>query len=129
MSDDELQQVIGKVRRLKALRRAKERVRQLERELCGAPAKPEESPWVPEFLRRQVSSGPAPLNSAEGQRLADNDANHPTRAVSQLRSARRSRIPFGRRSAGDLAEWRSASRGPLAEPWRARAGSFKPRPS
>ena len=27
-------------------------------------------------------------------------------------------IPFGRRSARDLAEWTSASRGPLAEPWR-----------
>jgi hypothetical protein len=27
-----------------------------------------------------------------------------------------SRVPFGRRSARDLAEWTSASRGPLAEP-------------
>lgn len=27
-------------------------------------------------------------------------------------------ISFGRRSARDLAEWTSASRGPLAEPWR-----------
>ena len=89
MSDDELQQVIGKARRLKELRRAKERVSQLERELCGAPAKPEELPWVPEFLRRQVSSGPARLTSADGQRLADNETNHPTRALSRLRSARR----------------------------------------
>jgi hypothetical protein len=88
MSDDELQQVIGKARRLKELRRAKERVRQLERELCGAPVKPEGSPWVPEFLRRPVSSGPARLTSADGQRLPDNEPNHPTRALSQLRFAR-----------------------------------------
>jgi hypothetical protein len=55
MSDDELQRVIGKARRLKELRRAKERVRQLERELRGEPSKPQESIWVPEFLRAQVS--------------------------------------------------------------------------
>jgi len=89
MSDDELQQVIGKARRLKELRRAKERVSQLERELCGAPAKPEESPWVPEFLRRQVSSGPAHLTSAHGQTPADDETNHPTHALSQRRSGRR----------------------------------------
>jgi superfamily I DNA/RNA helicase len=89
MSDDELEQVIRKRRMLKELRRARERVRQLERKLRGAPAKPEESPWVPEFLRRQVSSGPPHLTSAHGQTPADDETNHPTRAVSQLRSARR----------------------------------------
>ena len=78
MSDNEVEQIIGKARRLKELRRAKERVRQLERELRGEPPRPEESTWVPEFLKYQ--------------------------------------IPFGRRSARDLAEWTSASRGPLAEP-------------
>jgi hypothetical protein len=86
MSDDELRQVIGKARMFKELRRAKERVRQLERELRGEPARPEESTWVPEFLRK-TSVGQAS-----------------------------SRVPFGRRSARDLAEWTSASRGPLAEP-------------
>jgi hypothetical protein len=65
MSDDELQRVIGKARRLKELRRAKERVRQLERELRGEPAKPQESTWVPEFLRVRVSSGPAQVSSAD----------------------------------------------------------------
>jgi hypothetical protein len=65
VSDDELQRVIGKARRLKELRRAKERVRQLERELRGEPAKPEESTWVPEFLRVQVSSGPAQVTRAD----------------------------------------------------------------
>jgi len=65
MSDDELQQVIGKARRFKELRRARERVRQLERELRGEPARPEESPWIPEFLRVQASSGPAHVSSAD----------------------------------------------------------------
>jgi hypothetical protein len=104
MSDDELQRVIGKARRLKELRRAKERVRQLERELRGEPARPEESPWVPEFLRVLISP-------------ASTEANDRTRELSQPRSARRvPEPPFGRRSVRDLAEWTSASRGPLAEP-------------
>jgi hypothetical protein len=65
MSDEELQRVIGKAQRLKELRRAKERVRQLERELRGEPAKPEESTWIPEFLRVHESRRPAQVTSAE----------------------------------------------------------------
>jgi hypothetical protein len=64
MSDAELEQIIGKVRKLKALHRARERVKQLERELRGEPAKPEESSYVPEFLRMRVSRGIAPLPAA-----------------------------------------------------------------
>jgi hypothetical protein len=64
MSDAELEQIIGKGRKLKALHRARERVRQLERELRGEPAKPEESGHVPEFLRRQVTRRIAPLPAA-----------------------------------------------------------------
>jgi hypothetical protein len=64
MSDAELEQIIGKVRKLKALHRARERVRQLERELRGEPAKPEESSYVPEFLRMRVTRGIAPLPAA-----------------------------------------------------------------
>jgi len=55
MSDNQLEQIIGKARRLKELRRAKERIRQLERELRGEPPRPEEPTWVPEFLRTQVA--------------------------------------------------------------------------
>ncbi|HWS61694.1 MAG TPA: hypothetical protein VN325_02980 [Steroidobacteraceae bacterium] len=55
MSDNQLEQIIGKARRLKELRRAKERIRQLERELRGEPPRPEEPTWVPEFLRTQVT--------------------------------------------------------------------------
>ena len=65
MSDNELEQIIGKARRLKELRRAKERVRQLERALRGEPPRPEEPAWVPEFLRTQVRSGLANLTSAD----------------------------------------------------------------
>jgi hypothetical protein len=65
MSDNELEQIIGKARRLKELRRAKERVRQLERELRGEPPRPEQPSWVPEFLRTPVSRGLAPLTGAD----------------------------------------------------------------
>ena len=44
MSDAELEQIIGKVRKLKALHRARENVKQLERELRGEPAKPGAAP-------------------------------------------------------------------------------------
>ena len=53
MSEEQLQQIVGKASKLNELRRAKDRVRQLERELRGEPAKPEEPHYVPEFLRTQ----------------------------------------------------------------------------
>jgi hypothetical protein len=61
MNDATLETIIGKAQRLKELRRAKERVRQLERKLRGDPARPEESTYIPEFLRLQASSDPATL--------------------------------------------------------------------
>jgi hypothetical protein len=57
MSDDELEQIIGKARKFRALARAKARVERLERELRGEPAKPEDSTYVPEFLRARVGRG------------------------------------------------------------------------
>jgi hypothetical protein len=59
MSDDQLNQIVGKRQRLNELRRAKERVKQLERELRGEPRKMEEPVYVPEFLRPQVGRGRA----------------------------------------------------------------------
>lgn len=50
MSDGEVQKIIDKLQKLRALSQARERVRQLERELYGAAAKPREPPPVPEFL-------------------------------------------------------------------------------
>ena len=50
MSDSELRKILNKLSKLRALRQARERVRQLERELCGESAKPEEPPQILEFL-------------------------------------------------------------------------------
>jgi len=52
MVDREVEKIVDKLHKLRALRRARERVRQLERELNGAPAKPESAPHLPEFLRQ-----------------------------------------------------------------------------
>lgn len=53
MVDQELEKIVNKLQKLKALRHARERVRQLERELNGTPAKAESPPYLPEFLRQQ----------------------------------------------------------------------------
>jgi len=50
MSDSEVRKVIDKLSKLRALSRARERVRQLERELYGEQSKREEPAAVPEFL-------------------------------------------------------------------------------
>jgi len=53
MSDSEVHKVIDKLRKLRALSHARERVRRLERELYGAPAKPEDTAAVPQFLSQR----------------------------------------------------------------------------
>ena len=67
MSDYELEQLINKKRMLRELRRARERVKQLERQLRGEPARPEEPPYVPEFLRLPA---PGPFRPAVRARLS-----------------------------------------------------------
>jgi hypothetical protein len=52
MVDHEVEKIIAKVQKLRALRHARERVRQLERELNGELAKPESPRPLPEFLRQ-----------------------------------------------------------------------------
>ena len=54
MIDSGLQTIVAKLQKLRALRRARERVRQLERELSGEPARAVEPPHVPEFLRQRA---------------------------------------------------------------------------
>ena len=54
MIDGEVGKITDKLHKLNALRWARERVRQLERELNGEPSRPEEPPHVPEFLRRHA---------------------------------------------------------------------------
>ena len=51
MSDDGLKLIVLKNRRLKELHRAQQRVRQIEKELRGEGALPEELLRVPAFLR------------------------------------------------------------------------------
>lgn len=56
MSDSEMRKIIDKLQKLSALSLARERVRQLERELQGQAVKRYDPPQVPEFL-----SGRGPL--------------------------------------------------------------------
>jgi hypothetical protein len=51
MLDTGMGKVIDKLQKLRELRRARDRVRELERELRGEPARPVEGPSLPEFLR------------------------------------------------------------------------------
>ncbi|MBV8320513.1 MAG: hypothetical protein JO049_07535 [Hyphomicrobiales bacterium] len=55
MSDCDVSKVIDKLRKLRALRQARERVRQLESELYGAPSRPQDLPRTPEFLSEACS--------------------------------------------------------------------------
>ena len=54
MVDHVVQKIVDKQQKLRALRHARERVRQLERELSGEPAKREQPPHLPEFLRQNI---------------------------------------------------------------------------
>jgi hypothetical protein len=55
MVDREVQKIVDKLQKLRALRHARERVRQLERELHGAAQKSEGAPHLPEILRQHSS--------------------------------------------------------------------------
>jgi hypothetical protein len=52
MVDPEVEKIVDKLQKLRALRHARERVRQLERALNGEAVKPESVPRVPEFLKQ-----------------------------------------------------------------------------
>jgi hypothetical protein len=53
MVDSKVEQIIDKLQKLRALRFARARVRQLERELRVERAGAEEPPSIPEFLRQR----------------------------------------------------------------------------
>jgi hypothetical protein len=57
MVDHDVQKIVDKMRKLRALRKAREHVRQLERELHGQPARPEAPAHLPEFLRQHGPLG------------------------------------------------------------------------
>jgi hypothetical protein len=52
MSDSDIRKIIDKLQKLSALSHARERVRQLERELHGQAAKHYDPPQVPAFLSK-----------------------------------------------------------------------------
>ena len=52
MLDNDMEKIVDKLQKLRALRHARERVRQLERELNGEPPKPAGPLHLPEFLRQ-----------------------------------------------------------------------------
>jgi len=54
MVDSGMEKIIDKLQKLGVLRRARARVRQLERELSGEPVRPVETPCIPEFLRQHT---------------------------------------------------------------------------
>jgi hypothetical protein len=55
MTGSEVKKIVDKLHKLRALRRARERVRQLDGELNGVPARPEDPPRIPEFLQLRGS--------------------------------------------------------------------------
>jgi hypothetical protein len=55
MSRNELEQIVGKMQKLKALQRARDRVIRLERELRGEAVGRETPDDVPEFLRPRTA--------------------------------------------------------------------------
>ena len=66
MSDSEVRKIIDKLRKLRALSRARERVRQLERELYGDSAKPEDPRAVPNARASCAALASAGSTSAAG---------------------------------------------------------------
>ena len=104
MSDYELEPIIRKRHQFRKLALARERVKQLERELCEGPVKPEDPPFVPQFLRVQVGNGPTksfdsavPLVRAEAAALVARAMNswRPPRPTHGLPAPRRLRLIEG----------------------------------
>jgi cob(I)alamin adenosyltransferase len=56
MGDTEVAKIVDKLQKIRALKRAREAVRQLERELYGAVSKPAAAVEVPRFLNPLHSS-------------------------------------------------------------------------
>jgi hypothetical protein len=71
MMDRETEKIVDKLQKLKALQRARARVRQLERELSGEPKRPAESSYIPQFLRQRL---PARLSGGIDARLTAEQA-------------------------------------------------------
>jgi hypothetical protein len=81
MSDYQLEPIIRKRHQFRKLALARERVKQLERELRGVPVKPEDPPFVPQFLRVPVGNGPVQSFDSAVPLLRDETAALVTKAM------------------------------------------------
>jgi hypothetical protein len=81
MSDYELEPIIRKRHQFRNLALARKRVKQLERELRGEPVRPEDPPFVPQFLRVQVGNGPAKSFDSAVPLIRDETAALVTKAM------------------------------------------------
>jgi len=98
MNDYELEQIIRKRHQFRKLLLARERVKQLERELRGDPVRPEEAPSVPQFLRARVANGLLHSPDASVSRPGDETAALVTRAMNSWGPRRRTHgLPAPRR--------------------------------
>lgn len=99
MNDYELEQIIRKKRQFRKLLLARERVKQLERELRGEPIRPEEAPTnVPQFLRALGANGLVDSPDSAVSRLGDETAALVTRAMNSWGPHRRTHgLPAPRR--------------------------------
>jgi hypothetical protein len=92
MSDCELNLIIRKRHQLRKLLLARQRVTQLERELRGEFVKPEDPPFVPQFLRVPVANVPATSSDSAVPLLRDETTALVTKAINS----------WGRRSSHGL---------------------------
>jgi hypothetical protein len=98
MSDYELEPIIHKRHQFKTLLLARERVKQLERELRGDPVKPEDPPYVPQFLRVRLENGLGHSPDSAVRLLGDETAALVTKAMNSWGPhRRRQELPAPRR--------------------------------
>jgi hypothetical protein len=98
MSDYELEPIIYKRHQFKKLLLARERVKQLERELRGDPVKPQDPPYVPQFLRVRVENGLGHSPDSALPLLGDETAALVTKAMNSWGAHRRTHgLPAPRR--------------------------------
>lgn len=74
MNDEPLDRIVNKARILRELHRARSRVRQLERRLCGAAVEVQQEPELPAFLEDAHSAKPRSPATATGLSLASSDS-------------------------------------------------------
>lgn len=74
MKDETLDRIVNKARMLRELHRARSRVRQLERRLCGETVEVQQEPELPAFLEDARSARTRSPAAATGLSLASSDS-------------------------------------------------------